>query len=272
MGASGTGSPTIEQLVRLGVGEIVIIDDDEMEERNVNRILNSSMKDTKNGKPKVDVLGDAIDSFGLGTKVIRCNKNLWHPETVKIVAQCDILFGCMDTIDGRYLLNAISSFYNIPYFDIGIRLVASTNENNTGQIEEVCGTVNYVRPGRSSLLSRVLFTMSDVSAAGLARNDPEAHMRQIEDGYISGVVANRPAVISVNMFGSALAVNEFLARLHPYREEHNIYHAAVTFSLASMELISDPEDGICGTLAGSVGLGDCKPLLGLLELADQIVE
>ena len=47
VGASGTGSPVIEQLVRLGVGEIIIVDDDHMEDRNVNRILNSTMRDVR---------------------------------------------------------------------------------------------------------------------------------------------------------------------------------------------------------------------------------
>ncbi len=71
------------------------------------------------------------------------------------------------------------------------------------------------------------------------------------------------------MFGSSLAVNEFLARLHPFREEPNGEHAAVTFSLASMELISEPEEGICPVLSRSVGRGDQTPLLGLMELAER---
>ncbi|GIK49908.1 MAG: thiamine biosynthesis protein ThiF [Alphaproteobacteria bacterium] len=269
VGASGTGSPTVEQLMRLGVGEIVSVDDDLTEERNVNRILNSTMQDARDKRAKVDVLGDAIERTGLGTRVVRLKKNLWDPDVVRAVAQCDIVFGCMDTVDGRYLLNAISSFYNIPYFDIGIRLDAVRDGANRGRIREVCGTVHYVRPGRSSLMSRGLFTMKQVAAAGLARNDPAAHGQQVKDGYIAGALNHRPAVISVNMFGSSLAVNEFLARLHPYREEHSSQHASVTFSLASMELISDPEDGICSILSGSVGIGDATPLLGLMELAER---
>jgi hypothetical protein len=141
--------------------------------------------------------------------------------------------------------------------------------SGVARIREVCGTVNYLRPGRSSLVSRELFTMSDVAAAGLRRNDPAAHDRQVEDGYIRGVAGHRPAVISVNMFASALAVNELLARLHPYREEPNGAYASVTFSLASMELIYDPEDGICDILGGKVGFGDTSPLLGLMELAER---
>ena len=52
--------------------------------------------------------------MGLGTKVVRRPLNLWNAEVVHTVAQCDIVFGCMDTVDGRYLLNALSSYYAIP--------------------------------------------------------------------------------------------------------------------------------------------------------------
>lgn len=267
VGASGTGSPSVEQLMRLGCGEIVNVDHDHMEKRNVNRILNSTMGDADAGRAKVDVLADAVRRSGLGTQIIPIQKNLWDPEVVEAIAQCDVLFGCVDSIDGRYLLNAIASHYNIPYFDIGVRLDAVPSGPDKGRIREVCGTVHYIRPGRSSLLSRGLFSMAQVAAAGLARNDPQAHARQVEDGYIRGVQGNRPAVISVNMFASSLAVNEFLARLHPYREDANVTHAAVTFSLASMELISDAEEGICEIMTLGVGRGDVSPLLGMMELA-----
>ena len=45
-------------------------------------------------------------------------------------------------------------------------------------------------------MSRGLFTMADVAAAGLRRNDPAAHAQRVNDGYIAGVAAHRPAVIS----------------------------------------------------------------------------
>lgn len=267
IGASGTGSPVIEQLVRLGVGEIVIVDDDIVEDRNINRILNSTMADAEEQRAKVNVLGDAIERIGLGTKIVRINKSLWDEDVIKVVAQSDVLFGCMDTIDGRHLLNRLATYYTLPYFDVGVRLDTFRTGERKGHVREICGTVNYIRPGRSSLLSRGLFSMAQVSAAGLRRNDRSAHDRQVEDGYIAGVEAHRPAVISVNMFAAALTVNEFLARLHPYREEPNKESAAVTFSLASIELLPEPEDGICEVLSGKVGLGDVVPLLGLMEFA-----
>jgi hypothetical protein len=138
IGASGTGSPVIEQLLRLGVGVLVIVDDDRIENRNINRILNSTMQDARDGRLKVDVLGDAAERMELGTRIIRVPKNLWDPDVIREVAQCDIVFGCMDTVDGRYLLNALASYYTLPYFDIGIRLDAIRDGANKGRIREVC--------------------------------------------------------------------------------------------------------------------------------------
>ena len=270
IGCSGTGSPVIEQLFRLGVGELVLVDDDLMEERNVNRISNSTMQDVRDNRPKVEVLGDAVRRAALDTRVITLQKNLWDPDTVREVAQCDIVIGCMDTVDGRFLLNTLATYYVIPYFDLGVRLDAVPEGRDKGRIREVCGTVHYLQPGRSSLMSRELFTMQQVSEAGLRRRDPHAHALQLRDGYIAGVVEHRPAVISVNTFAASLAVNDLLARLHPFREEPNHEYASTMFSLSSMELIHEPEEDRCEILRRHVGKGDTKPLLGLTELSERL--
>jgi hypothetical protein len=117
-------------------------------------------------------------------------------------------------------------------------------------------------------MSRGLFTMSQVAEAGLYRNDPTAHSQQTKDGYIAHAQQHRPAVISVNFLAASLAVGELLARIHPFREESNSSYSSVTFSLASMELISEPEADRCEMLAGSVGKGDVVPLLDLPEITE----
>lgn len=269
VGCSGTGSPVIEQLARLGVGELVLVDDDHMEDRNTNRILNSTMEDARLLRPKVEVLAEAIQRIGFGTKVLPINKNLWNPDVIREVAQCDVLFGCMDTVDGRFLLNSLATYYTLPYFDLGVRLEAVPVGPKKGNIREVCGSVHYVQPGRSSLMSRDLFTMQQVAEAGLRRNDPQAHAQQRRDGYITGAQEHRPAVIFVNMYFAALSINELLARLHPYREEPNQKFAHVEFSFSSMELFSEPEEGVCNILGNEVGKGDTEPLLDLMELAER---
>ncbi len=266
VGCSGTGSPLVEQLARLGVGKLVLIDHDQLEERNINRIYNSTVAEAKEGRMKVDVLADAIIRAGLGTTVIALPYNLWTVEAVNAVAQCDVVVGCMDSADGRYLLNTISTYYTIPYFDVGIRLEAEHSGMHKGRINEVCGSVHYLQPGKSSLMSREVFSMQRVRDDGLLRNDPVAHAQEKRDGYISGVEEYRPAVISVNSLAASLAVNEILGRIHPYREEENGQYAQIFFSLSSMEIIYEPDEPVCKILCDKVGIGDVNPPLGQLEL------
>ena len=60
VGVSGTGSPVAEMLYRLGVAEITLVDDDRIEEKNLGRIYNSSVRDAEERRYKVDVIGDAL--------------------------------------------------------------------------------------------------------------------------------------------------------------------------------------------------------------------
>jgi hypothetical protein len=178
----------------------------------------------------------------------------------------------MDKSDGRYLLNALATYYTIPYFDIGIRLEAEPAGANRGKIKEVCGGIHYLQPGRSSLISREVISMKKVGEDGLQRRDPSAHAQERRDGYISGVEEHRPAVISVNSLAASLAVNEMLARIHPYREEGNNNYAQLIFSLSSMEILADSEGSDCQIFQNRVGIGDTNPLLGEFELSFVEVE
>ena len=233
IGCSGTGSPVVEMLARLGVGELVLVDSKRVEEKNLNRIYNATLEDVFQQRYKVDVLAEAVRRMGLGTKVTAIPKNLFDPQVVRRVAQCDALFGCMDSVDGRALLNRLASFYLLPYIDVGVRLIA----DGCGGVNQVCGSVHYVQPGGSSLLSRGVYTPEQLRAAGLYRTDREAYKDRLQEGYILGVPEDRPAVISVNSLYASLAVNELLARLHPFRDDPNGEYEAVTFSLSQMRLV-----------------------------------
>lgn len=267
IGCSGTGSPVIEQLARLGVGELVMVDPDKLEARNINRILNATMADVRAERLKVEVLAEAICRMETGTRVVPLPLNLWTPEAVKAVAQCDLVFGCMDTIDGRFLLNTIAAYYQLPYIDLGVRIAAVPDGAEKGKILAVCGGVHYLKPGGSSLVSRGLFTMEGVRSAGLVRTDPEAYAQQLREGYVSGVAVHRPAVITLNMLLASLGVNELLARLHPYRDEANHAYDHIQVNLCDMETLPAPHPNPCPIFKNDVGKGDVRPLLNLPELS-----
>lgn len=267
IGASGTGGPMFEQLQRLGVGQLVLVDDDHVEHRNVNRIPYSTIDDAEASKPKVELFKETAQKTGLGTEVITHQANLWDEDVVRSVAQCDVVIGCMDTIDGRYLLNRLATYYVQTYIDVGVCLDTYRDSDLKGQIREACGTVHYLQPGLSSLMSRGVFDMQDVAAAGLKRTDPAAHAEQLEEKYIRGVNENQPAVISLNTYAVSLAAMELLARIHPYREQPNSEYASIEFSFADAELFPDAEPGPCPLLSDLVGLGDRAILLDLTALS-----
>lgn len=133
IGCSGTGSPTIAQLAHLGVGRFVIVDPDKVHELNLNRIFYATMADAQARRFKVDVLGDAIKCIGLGTTVERHPINLCTPGAVCAVAGCDLVVGCVDTAEARFLLNLIANFYVLPYIDLGVTLEA----DEAGEISQV---------------------------------------------------------------------------------------------------------------------------------------
>jgi len=163
------------------------------------------------------------------------------------------------------VLNRLASFYNLPYFDVGVRLDA----DGEGGIEQVCGSAHYMQPGGSSLLSRGVYTMDDVRAEALRRTDKNMHDQLANENYIKGVQVDRPAVISVNMLIASLAVNDFLARLHPFRLDGNDEFAAQTVSLTQGEFMRFPEGPSCPAFAARVGLGDRTPLLDMPALSEE---
>lgn len=266
VGCSGTGSPVIEQLVRLGVGQLVLVDPDKVELKNLNRILNSKREDAIQGRFKVDVLEQAISGFDLGTLVTRFSSNIYDDiHCLRKLAECDILFGCVDSVDGRDLINRISTYYIVPYFDLGIKLEA----DGTGGISKIVGTVNYIQPGKSSLLSRGLYDAEDLKAAGLYRMYPEQFPDLVKNSYIKNLNVNRPAVISVNMMIASYAVNEFLNRIHPYKVDPNHEFAKTTIDLTEGCFINLSEDRLKedSFLKTKIGLGDRKIFLDLIELS-----
>lgn len=271
VGCSGTGSPTIEQLARLGVKRLVLVDPDRVEEKNLNRIYNTRMQDADEKRFKVDVLAGAVRAMELDVDVVPLATDLADAQTLRQVASCDLVFGCMDGSFGRNLLNVLSSYYLLPYFDMGVRLVASED----GGIDHVCGSVNYLQPDGSNLLARHVYTIADLHAEGLKRQDPEAYAQRVQEKYIRGVREDRPAVISVNTLVSALAVNEMLARLHPFRLDANERFAKFGISLEQGETFHEAESDFEQPDARELrflGRGELTPFLNRTDLEESVTQ
>lgn len=257
VGCSGTGSWVIEQLARLGVGDLTLVDPDVVEHKNLNRIVNSTLADAEKIAPKVQALRASIEAMGTCTKVTAHQANLFNLGVLHELATCDLLFGCMDSVDGRDLLNRLATFYNIPYFDLGVRLDA----DGSGGVDVACGSVHYLLPGGSSLLSRGVYTPEALRAATLRRTNPEQYASEVREGYIKGAKVDSPAVISVNGLCASIAVNNLLARIHPFRLDPNSEIRHQWFDLINGVFGSADGSGPCCALQKYAGRGDMEPFL-----------
>lgn len=263
VGCSGTGSIVAEQLARNGVGDLVLVDDDHTEDKNLNRILNSTKFDARAEANKTLVQERAIEAMGLGTRVRVHPYDLLDLRALRDLSTCDLVFGCMDSVDGRHVLNKLASAYLIPYIDLGVRLDA----DGKGGIDSIWLAVHTLQPGGSSQKSRCVYDQRDLEAAFVLRDSPEEYDRLKREGYIKGVRVDRPAVISVNMAAAAAAVNEFLARLHGFRLQRNAAFAVRRICLTDPDASMDEGDGApCLEMGQLLGSGDQDPFLGMMRL------
>ena len=261
VGCSGTGSWVIEQLARLGVGRIVLVDPKVVERKNLNRIIGTQKDDATSRRPKVEAIKGHIDSMGTATKVAAYQSTVFDQKIARKVAECDVIFGCMDSVEGRDCLNRIAAIYLVPYFDLGVRL----DSDGEGGIKTVCGNVNYLLPDGSSLLSRKCYSPESLRVDWLRRVHPEQFASELEEGYIKGAKVESPAVVSVNGFCSAMAVNEFLARIHPFRNGRTAEERRQQFDLVNSCWMQLPDSPICPILSKLAGRGDMSPFLNIVS-------
>ncbi len=258
VGCSGTGSWIVEMLGRLNVGRLILVDPDVVEGKNLNRIVNSTADDAEKAQPKPIVLARAVMAMGMNTYVETYLTDLDNREAVLALAKCDFLFGCVDSADGRDALNRIAIFYLVPFLDIGVRLDA----DGKGGIRQITAALHYLLPGGSTLLTRGVITAQQVSDHALWRTDRARYESLKAEGYVHGVAVDSPAVVSINGFVASHAVNEMLARLHPFRVDDNAEYRHQVFSLTEGIWVRVPDDcAACEYFGRKVGRGDCRPLI-----------
>jgi len=108
----------------------------------------------------------------------------------EITGGAHLVIGCIDTAEGRFLLNLISNFYVLPYIDLGVTIETVDD----GEITEVTGYLHYLQPGRSSFLSRAAISLENVRAEGMKRQNARYYQQQRRAGYIKRVCVSLPSI------------------------------------------------------------------------------
>ncbi|WP_265494810.1 ThiF family adenylyltransferase [Providencia heimbachae] len=266
IGVSGTGSIVAEQIARLGFGEIILIDHDHIEKKNLNRILNSTFEDAFSYRSKVDMFAEAIRYIWGKDIAHPINDTIFSRGSVLAVANADVIFCCVDTYQARMIADRIAASFLIPLLDVGVKIPTHVDPDDGRRITDVTGRIDYVKPGGSTLLDRHVYTPELIYRENL---NVEEYIDQVERGYITGLQEEAPSVITLNMRAASACVSEFIARCFPFREYPNKHFARTFFSLSGAEEDYTDESAITQTFNYRLAAGCEEPLLGLPELGDQ---
>ncbi len=214
VGCGGTGSATALLLARLGVGQIVLFDDDIVESTNLNRLHGARQSDADAMRAKVDVLAREISEIGLGCRAISIKKWIGDPKCRDALKSCDVIFGCTDDNDGRLLLNRLAYFYLIPVIDMGL---AIEPEPSGGGVRELSGRSTVLAPGASCLLCRQIADPVMARDEDLKRRNPTEFERRKREAYVRGGDNPAPAVVTFTTATACMAVDELLQGLTNFR-------------------------------------------------------
>lgn len=113
VGIGGVGSFAAEGLVRAGVGNIVLIDDDCVCVTNINRQIHATTETV--GKPKVEVMKERILKINPAVSVTTFKA--FYPGTDShgmIPEDCDYIVDAIDTVSSKIELIAEAKSKNIP--------------------------------------------------------------------------------------------------------------------------------------------------------------
>jgi hypothetical protein len=260
IGASGTGSIAIEQGSRLGFGRIYMVDFDKIEAKNLNRILNSGYVDV--GQFKVDVLAKAIATHRGDDVAVPIPTTILNRDAVLQISQADVIFCCVDSKEGRQIVDLIASSFLMPVFDVGV-CIPTRRAGDELAVFDVCARIDYVRPGGSTLADRSVYTQEGLRAEYLQRSAPEQYKRELEDGYIKGAPEEAPSVIALNMRAASDLMLEFIARVYPFRHDSNGKYSRRQLSFAAGEEEFVAENAFNVGNNPMLAWGDKEPLIGL---------
>lgn len=263
VGCGGTGSAIAMLLVRLGIGQVVLFDNDIVDITNLNRLHGARQSDADAMRPKVDVVARAMTELGLGVRVVPVNAWIGDPECRDALKSCDVVFGCTDDHDGRLFLNRFAYYYLTPVIDIGLGI--DPGDETTQKVRSLEGRVTILLPGATCLMCRGAVSPQLAADEAMKRLEPAEYEKRKAEAYVHGTGNPSPAVVTFTTEVACMAVNELVHRLQGFRGEDG----AAANRVRKFDLCIDrlpghkprPHCAICDT-GQDCGRADTTPFLG----------
>jgi len=125
IGVGGLGGSVLENLSRIGVGIIIIVDGDQFSPGNLNRQKfcfenNIGKKKVKEAITQAQNINSAIELYGVDTFITRDNIG-------DIIKSPDMIIDCLDNISTRFILSEYASTNHVP-------VISAAISGNTGHL------------------------------------------------------------------------------------------------------------------------------------------
>jgi molybdopterin/thiamine biosynthesis adenylyltransferase len=223
VGCGGGGSHVVQQLAYLGVGGLVLVDPDLVEETNLNRLIGAYPESAPLswldrllrrqgggdvGRPKVEVMERMIHQIDPTIDVHTHQQSFPTTATAEALRTVDIVVACVDRLQVRDDLNRLCKRYLIPMIDIGIEI--ALNRGRSGEIVGVPGRVTKVLPDGPCL--RCQGVVSDELLERERSGRPT--------GYAGDATLPDPAVVTLNGVVASLAATEVLQLVTSFAGPH----------------------------------------------------
>lgn len=272
IGVGGGGSLVNEMIARLGVGHILAIDPDKVEESNLPRIVGATHRDALGILPGVNLallrrLAKHTIRFkvAVAERVARAANprvrfeavqgDVTTPDIAHRLLNCDFVFLATDTMRSRLLFNQVVHQYLIPGAQIGAK-VPIHEDGNVGQVRVV---VRPVMPDTGCLWCGGAISPEQLNREALSTEERE-RQRYVDDPDV-----HEPSVITLNALGASQAVNDLLFMFTGLHEPKTQLHGRFQWSRERrwQEIKDKPRDEClhCGRGSKSVyALGDGRRL------------
>jgi len=257
VGAGGTGSPLATLLARCGVGELVIVDGDDLEETNLNRVRGYRRRDV--GQSKADTLAAYVASLGLPCSVVSIPDYVDRsPRAIDAIATADFVFGCTDDVGGRDVLGQATYYYSLGYIDVGLTGAIGADEFGEPYLRDHRGRISTILPEDGACLrcqgvvtdAKLAYERAVRARPELKDLDPETLQREY---YLVGGQESAPGVGPFTSAVADLAVASFMNLLRHYRRlptdfrQDNLWVDFVHLNFYSNLPAQDPSCFCCGS-------------------------
>ncbi|AMD17800.1 molybdopterin biosynthesis protein MoeB [Methanobrevibacter sp. YE315] len=113
IGCGGIGGETIEMLARMGVGELVLVDQDAFDLSNLNRQTLASI--TELGLDKSSVAAEKVRLINPYVKTTTFNEHIDQRNIEKVIKDSDIVIDALDNVLTRVIVSRKAEEKRIPY-------------------------------------------------------------------------------------------------------------------------------------------------------------